>query len=87
MSADNLIRSILFAGVGGQGIIKASDITCQAIMKAGLDVKKVKFMAWLSEGDVLPARFVMVQKFTRLWRSQEQFTCLFLSKNGSITVS
>jgi indolepyruvate ferredoxin oxidoreductase, beta subunit len=38
--ADNEIKSILFAGVGGQGILRASDIICEVIMEAGLDVKK-----------------------------------------------
>ncbi|MBP8981214.1 MAG: indolepyruvate oxidoreductase subunit beta [Syntrophobacterales bacterium] len=34
------VRSILMAGVGGQGILRASDILCLVIMEAGLDVKK-----------------------------------------------
>lgn len=37
---ENEVKSILFAGVGGQGILRASDITCEAIMEAGFDVKK-----------------------------------------------
>ena len=37
---DNEVKNILFAGVGGQGILRASDIICEAIMEAGLDVKK-----------------------------------------------
>ena len=37
---DNKVNSILFAGVGGQGILRASDIICEVIMEAGLDVKK-----------------------------------------------
>lgn len=37
---DNEVKSILFAGVGGQGILRASDIICEVIMAAGLDVKK-----------------------------------------------
>lgn len=37
---DNEVKSILFAGVGGQGILRASDIICETIMEAGLDVKK-----------------------------------------------
>jgi indolepyruvate ferredoxin oxidoreductase, beta subunit len=37
---DNEVKSILFAGVGGQGILRASDIICEVIMEAGLDVKK-----------------------------------------------
>ena len=34
------IKSILLAGVGGQGILRASDIMCHAMMEAGFDVKK-----------------------------------------------
>ena len=37
---DSKVRSILFAGVGGQGILRASDIMCIAMMEAGFDVKK-----------------------------------------------
>ncbi len=37
---DSDVKSILLAGVGGQGILRASDIMCMAIMEAGLDVKK-----------------------------------------------
>jgi indolepyruvate ferredoxin oxidoreductase beta subunit len=37
---DNDVKSILLAGVGGQGILRASDIMCLAMMEAGLDVKK-----------------------------------------------
>ncbi|MGD0021993.1 MAG: indolepyruvate oxidoreductase subunit beta [Smithellaceae bacterium] len=38
---DNIeTKSILLAGVGGQGILRASDIMCAALMEAGFDVKK-----------------------------------------------
>jgi indolepyruvate ferredoxin oxidoreductase beta subunit len=37
---DQEVKSILFSGVGGQGILRASDIMCLAMMEAGLDVKK-----------------------------------------------
>ena len=37
---DENVKSILLAGVGGQGILRASDIMCQALMAAGFDVKK-----------------------------------------------
>jgi indolepyruvate ferredoxin oxidoreductase beta subunit len=33
-------KGILLAGVGGQGILLASDILCRVFMAAGLDVKK-----------------------------------------------
>ncbi len=34
------VKSILLAGVGGQGVIRASDIISKALMASGLDVKK-----------------------------------------------
>jgi indolepyruvate ferredoxin oxidoreductase beta subunit len=37
---NNPVKSILLAGVGGQGILRASDILCLAFMATGLDVKK-----------------------------------------------
>lgn len=37
---ENEVKNILFAGVGGQGILRASDIICEVIMEAGFDVKK-----------------------------------------------
>jgi indolepyruvate ferredoxin oxidoreductase beta subunit len=40
MKNDGDVKSILLAGVGGQGILRASDILCHVMMEAGLDVKK-----------------------------------------------
>ena len=37
---DNTTQSILLAGVGGQGILRASDILSLVLMEAGLDAKK-----------------------------------------------
>lgn len=37
---DNSVKSILLVGVGGQGIIRASDILSVALMQGGYDVKK-----------------------------------------------
>jgi indolepyruvate ferredoxin oxidoreductase beta subunit len=34
------VTNILMAGVGGQGVILASEIVSEAMMKAGFDVKK-----------------------------------------------
>lgn len=36
----NNTKSILLAGVGGQGILRASDIISMVLMSAGMDVKK-----------------------------------------------
>ncbi len=40
MREDSKVKTILLAGVGGQGILRSSDILSLAMMKAGLDVKK-----------------------------------------------
>jgi indolepyruvate ferredoxin oxidoreductase beta subunit len=40
MRVANEVKSILFAGVGGQGILRASDIVCLVMMEAGMDTKK-----------------------------------------------
>jgi indolepyruvate ferredoxin oxidoreductase beta subunit len=36
----NEVKSVLMAGVGGQGILRASDILCEVMMEEGYDVKK-----------------------------------------------
>ena len=40
MLKNNEVKSVLLAGVGGQGILKASDIMCAVMMEADFDVKK-----------------------------------------------
>jgi indolepyruvate ferredoxin oxidoreductase beta subunit len=37
---ENKVKSVLLAGVGGQGILLASDIICKVMMAKGYDVKK-----------------------------------------------
>ena len=37
---NNKITNVLFAGIGGQGIIKASDMLTEAAFRMGFDVKK-----------------------------------------------
>jgi indolepyruvate ferredoxin oxidoreductase, beta subunit len=34
------VKSVLMAGVGGQGILRASDILCLVMVESGMDVKK-----------------------------------------------
>lgn len=36
------VTNVILAGLGGQGVIKASDILCDAAVRAGLDVKKAE---------------------------------------------
>ena len=40
MSKSSDVTSIVVAGLGGQGVLKASDIIAEAAFRAGLDVKK-----------------------------------------------
>ena len=38
--ASRLVTNVVIAGLGGQGVLKASDIVAEAAFRAGLDVKK-----------------------------------------------
>ena len=40
MSSNNRVTNIVFAGLGGQGVLTASDIASDAAFRAGFDVKK-----------------------------------------------
>ncbi len=40
MTENKKVINITFAGIGGQGVLKASDILAEAVFMAGLDVKK-----------------------------------------------
>lgn len=47
--------NILFAGVGGQGILLASEITSAALLKAGFDVKKSEVHGMAQRGGAVLA--------------------------------
>jgi indolepyruvate ferredoxin oxidoreductase beta subunit len=40
LSSNDGVINIVFAGLGGQGVLKASDIAAEAAFRAGFDVKK-----------------------------------------------
>ena len=40
MPENNTVTNVVFAGLGGQGVLKASDILAEAAFRAGFDVKK-----------------------------------------------
>ncbi len=52
---DNKIESVFFVGVGGDGIITASNITAEAFMLAGLDVKKSEIHGMSQRGGSVSA--------------------------------
>lgn len=43
---NSMVTNILLVGVGGQGILVASEIIAETLMLAGFDVKKVKSTVW-----------------------------------------
>jgi indolepyruvate ferredoxin oxidoreductase, beta subunit len=47
---ESKVKSLLLAGVGGQGILLASDIICKVIMKKGYDVKKSEIHGMAQRG-------------------------------------
>jgi indolepyruvate ferredoxin oxidoreductase, beta subunit len=97
---DSRVRSILFAGVGGQGILRASDIMCMAMMEAGFDVKKSEVHGMAQRGGCVTSH---VRYGTKVYSplaetgrietlvSFEKMEALrylkFLSKDGSIILN
>ena len=50
------IRNILFSGVGGQGILLASELTAAALLQAGYDVKKSEVHGLAQRGGSVTAQ-------------------------------
>jgi indolepyruvate ferredoxin oxidoreductase beta subunit len=54
---ENVTTNILVAGVGGQGVILASDIMCEVFMEAGYDVKKSEVHGMAMRGGIVTSHF------------------------------
>jgi indolepyruvate ferredoxin oxidoreductase beta subunit len=54
---ENSTTNILVAGVGGQGVILASDIMCEVFMEAGFDVKKSEVHGMAMRGGIVTSHF------------------------------
>lgn len=54
--------NIIFCGVGGQGILMASEITSYALMKTGLDVKKSEVHGMAQRGGAVVAHLKYGEK-------------------------
>jgi indolepyruvate ferredoxin oxidoreductase beta subunit len=59
---DQKITNILVAGVGGQGVILASDIMCEVFMEAGYDVKKSEVHGMAMRGGIVTSHFRFGEK-------------------------
>ena len=53
----NGTTNVLVAGVGGQGVILASDIMCEVFMEAGYDVKKSEVHGMAMRGGIVTSHF------------------------------
>lgn len=56
------VKSILLAGVGGQGIVRAGDIVSMALMAAGFDVKKSEVHGMAQRGGCVTSHVRYGQK-------------------------
>ena len=54
---DDHTTNVLVAGVGGQGVILASDIMCEVFMGAGYDVKKSEVHGMVMRGGIVTSHF------------------------------
>lgn len=50
---DNKVTNVLIVGVGGQGVLLASEVLSESAMKAGLDVKKSEVHGMSQRGGVV----------------------------------
>jgi indolepyruvate ferredoxin oxidoreductase beta subunit len=50
MSVTHAVTNVVVAGLGGQGVIKASDILADAALRSGLDVKKAEIHGMSQRG-------------------------------------
>ena len=57
--------NILFSGVGGQGILLASEITVYALLSAGYDAKKSEVHGMAQRAVLLLLSCATVKKFIR----------------------
>ena len=62
MGLSRSTKSILLAGVGGQGILRASDILCHVMMEAGLDAKKSEVHGMAQRGGCVTSHVRYGQK-------------------------
>ena len=58
----NNVKSMLLAGVGGQGVLRASDIICQALLEAGFDTKKSEVHGMAQRGGCVTSHVRYGQK-------------------------
>jgi len=93
-------KAILLAGVGGQGVLRASDILCRVFMDSGLDVKKSEVHGMAQRGGCVTSHVRYGEKvFSPLAKkndvdilvSFEKMDTLryldYVSKNGTIIVN
>jgi len=96
----NETRSILLAGVGGQGTLRASDIMCLALMEAGLDVKKSEVHGMAQRGGCVTshvryglkvysplAKLGSVDLFVAFEKMESLRYLNYLAKNASIILN
>ena len=59
---ENKTTNILVAGVGGQGVIMASDIMAEVFLESGFDVKKSEVHGMAMRGGIVTSHFRFGQK-------------------------
>jgi len=97
---ENSVKSILLAGVGGQGTLLASEVLSEVLMSAGFDVKKSEIHGMSQRGGSVTSHVRWGQKvYSPLipegtadilfgFELLETFRCLpMLRRNGSVIVN
>src|SRR4030066_2375632 len=79
------VKSIVLAGVGGQGILRASDIMCMAMMEAGFDVKKSEVHGMAQRGGCVTSHVRYGQKvYSPIARKNDVDILVFFEKMDTL---
>jgi len=68
------VTNVVLAGLGGQGVIKASDILADAVLRSGLDVKKAEVHGMSQRGGSSPPTSGSDERSSRPWSRRERPT-------------
>ena len=86
-NSSNNITNIVIAGLGGQGVLKASDILASAVFRAGFDVKKSEIHGMSQRGGSVSSDVRFGKKVFSPMVPPGQADCLVVLSQSQVAVA
>jgi len=86
-NSNNNITNIVIAGLGGQGVLKASDILASAVFRAGFDVKKSEIHGMSQRGGSVSSDVRFGKKVFSPMVPPGQADCLVVLSQSQVAVA